>query len=150
MRRLCLDRNQTVDFRRSFYRPPASGNFSSSRPSNFSLSAGELRLNGEALPESNDFTLEALSTSDVLSGTFSDGTTFIFSGSDGDQLSTPIAIQPIAIAAPDSSPIMLNDTSDQSPQSLRNGQTLTLSGTCLLYTSPSPRDRTRSRMPSSA
>ena len=25
-----------------------------------------------------------------------------------------------------------------------------LSGTCLLYTSPSPRDRTRSRMPSSA
>ena len=26
----------------------------------------------------------------------------------------------------------------------------TLSGTCLLYTSPSPRDRTRSRMPSSA
>ena len=24
------------------------------------------------------------------------------------------------------------------------------SGTCLLYTSPSPRDRTRSRMPSSA
>ena len=27
---------------------------------------------------------------------------------------------------------------------------ITLSGTCLLYTSPSPRDRTRSRMPSSA
>ena len=26
----------------------------------------------------------------------------------------------------------------------------TLIGTCLLYTSPSPRDRTRSRMPSSA
>jgi len=29
-------------------------------------------------------------------------------------------------------------------------QTITLSYTCLLYTSPSPRDRTRSRMPSSA
>ena len=28
--------------------------------------------------------------------------------------------------------------------------TTALSGTCLLYTSPSPRDRTRSRMPSSA
>ena len=27
---------------------------------------------------------------------------------------------------------------------------LRLSGACLLYTSPSPRDRTRSRMPSSA
>jgi len=27
---------------------------------------------------------------------------------------------------------------------------LTLHGACLLYTSPSPRDRTRSRMPSSA
>ena len=26
----------------------------------------------------------------------------------------------------------------------------TVGGTCLLYTSPSPRDRTRSRMPSSA
>ena len=33
------------------------------------------------------------------------------------------------------------------------GATVTISGTnktCLLYTSPSPRDRTRSRMPSSA
>ena len=28
--------------------------------------------------------------------------------------------------------------------------TIVTSGTCLLYTSPSPRDRTRSRMPSSA
>ena len=28
--------------------------------------------------------------------------------------------------------------------------TRALTGTCLLYTSPSPRDRTRSRMPSSA
>ena len=35
---------------------------------------------------------------------------------------------------------------------LNNGATamITLTGTCLLYTSPSPRDRTRSRMPSSA
>ena len=33
-------------------------------------------------------------------------------------------------------------------EDLRNGGTL--SGVCLLYTSPSPRDRTRSRMPSSA
>ena len=33
-----------------------------------------------------------------------------------------------------------------------NGQAVALGGsvTCLLYTSPSPRDRTRSRMPSSA
>ena len=30
------------------------------------------------------------------------------------------------------------------------GDILPSSGTCLLYTSPSPRDRTRSRMPSSA
>ena len=30
------------------------------------------------------------------------------------------------------------------------GQTVGDVGTCLLYTSPSPRDRTRSRMPSSA
>ena len=33
---------------------------------------------------------------------------------------------------------------------LDEGKTTTTSSTCLLYTSPSPRDRTRSRMPSSA
>ena len=31
-----------------------------------------------------------------------------------------------------------------------NGKGYIVGGTCLLYTSPSPRDRTRSRMPSSA
>ena len=31
-----------------------------------------------------------------------------------------------------------------------NGNALAWSSACLLYTSPSPRDRTRSRMPSSA
>ena len=31
-----------------------------------------------------------------------------------------------------------------------NGEVRGISNTCLLYTSPSPRDRTRSRMPSSA
>ena len=31
-----------------------------------------------------------------------------------------------------------------------NGVNVVLCGDCLLYTSPSPRDRTRSRMPSSA
>ena len=31
-----------------------------------------------------------------------------------------------------------------------NERTIVLDGLCLLYTSPSPRDRTRSRMPSSA
>ena len=33
---------------------------------------------------------------------------------------------------------------------LRPGQLIPNEKTCLLYTSPSPRDRTRSRMPSSA
>ena len=32
----------------------------------------------------------------------------------------------------------------------RFGRTVAMIGACLLYTSPSPRDRTRSRMPSSA
>ena len=32
----------------------------------------------------------------------------------------------------------------------REARTITVKRTCLLYTSPSPRDRTRSRMPSSA
>ena len=34
--------------------------------------------------------------------------------------------------------------------SVRPHQLMAMSYTCLLYTSPSPRDRTRSRMPSSA
>ena len=38
------------------------------------------------------------------------------------------------------------DTTHKSPSCLNNNQFYT----CLLYTSPSPRDRTRSRMPSSA
>ena len=38
---------------------------------------------------------------------------------------------------------MAAETSDEAPSTI-------LSGACLLYTSPSPRDRTRSRMPSSA
>ena len=41
--------------------------------------------------------------------------------------------------------IILNNMFHSSPKEGR-----TRSGVCLLYTSPSPRDRTRSRMPSSA
>ena len=63
--------------------------------------------------------------------------------------------RPAALAAAQSSPstrllrrrlAMLNEH-EPSP---RVGRGLWLAGTCLLYTSPSPRDRTRSRMPSSA
>ena len=42
-----------------------------------------------------------------------------------------------------------NDSPDQTV-SLTGAGTTTVSGTCLLYTSPSPRDRQKSRMPSSA
>ena len=35
-------------------------------------------------------------------------------------------------------------------QGYKKGGGVAISATCLLYTSPSPRDRTRSRMPSSA
>ena len=42
----------------------------------------------------------------------------------------------------------LNDEVGMSVNTVPNG--LTQSSDCLLYTSPSPRDRTRSRMPSSA
>ena len=38
----------------------------------------------------------------------------------------------------------------ESGKLLKNGQFLILYGPCLLYTSPSPRDRQKSRMPSSA
>ena len=39
---------------------------------------------------------------------------------------------------------------DQVPARLTAGEFVMSKGACLLYTSPSPRDRTRSRMPSSA
>ena len=44
-------------------------------------------------------------------------------------------------------PYKYSDNSDYNPKSQRK---LLLHKGCLLYTSPSPRDRTRSRMPSSA
>ena len=40
---------------------------------------------------------------------------------------------------------IIEDIKEQAIESVMGGL-----GTCLLYTSPSPRDRTRSRMPSSA
>ena len=41
-------------------------------------------------------------------------------------------------------------TANDAPTTDLNGDTFVLAYACLLYTSPSPRDRTRSRMPSSA
>ena len=41
-------------------------------------------------------------------------------------------------------------SSDKDNDSIPNSRDLDSDGDCLLYTSPSPRDRTRSRMPSSA
>ena len=43
----------------------------------------------------------------------------------------------------------LRDTA-QKTRTINGKQTNLLSGSCLLYTSPSPRDRQKSRMPSSA
>ena len=44
--------------------------------------------------------------------------------------------------------LVMRDTTER-PEGVEAG-TVKLVGACLLYTSPSPRDRTRSRMPSSA
>ena len=46
----------------------------------------------------------------------------------------------------------IGNTSDTAPANAVDGQLWynSSNGACLLYTSPSPRDRTRSRMPSSA
>ena len=43
--------------------------------------------------------------------------------------------------------VSMNSVGNYSAHGLNNGRT---NKSCLLYTSPSPRDRTRSRMPSSA
>ena len=42
------------------------------------------------------------------------------------------------------------DETGVTPETACDADTVVLNGTCLLYTSPSPRDRQRSRMPSSA
>ena len=60
-------------------------------------------------------------------------------------VTSPTAASPSSIAALSSPPKASNLT-----LSLNNRSTSTQHQTCLLYTSPSPRDRTRSRMPSSA
>ena len=39
---------------------------------------------------------------------------------------------------------------DNSKEAIEAGANILVSGTCLLYTSPSPRDKRQSRMPSSA
>eukprot|EP00656_Telonema_subtile_P015169 TRINITY_DN17912_c0_g1_i1.p1 TRINITY_DN17912_c0_g1~~TRINITY_DN17912_c0_g1_i1.p1 ORF type:complete len:287 (+),score=40.91 TRINITY_DN17912_c0_g1_i1:125-985(+) len=44
----------------------------------------------------------------------------------------------------------LDFVGDTHTLTLENGTAVSITNTCLLYTSPSPRDRTRSRMPSSA
>ena len=46
--------------------------------------------------------------------------------------------------------IVRNRALAEAGRSLRVGEVLEMGRGCLLYTSPSPRDRTRSRMPSSA
>ena len=47
--------------------------------------------------------------------------------------------------------LTLKTTSEYAKYTMRGGKDINIQGdSCLLYTSPSPRDRTRSRMPSSA
>ena len=45
--------------------------------------------------------------------------------------------------------VIFSDMSNPAPRAVMEGM-IDRFGACLLYTSPSPRDRTRSRMPSSA
>ena len=51
---------------------------------------------------------------------------------------------------PEISEELAEDMSDVEEMKINESQTLKQLNSCLLYTSPSPRDRTRSRMPSSA
>ena len=46
--------------------------------------------------------------------------------------------------------VIANNKNDAIEVALRNNPEAEVLNSCLLYTSPSPRDRTRSRMPSSA
>ena len=54
------------------------------------------------------------------------------------------------IAIVNNSPITLNSIQNKILTSSSYEEKIEILNTCLLYTSPSPRDRTRSRMPSSA
>ena len=61
----------------------------------------------------------------------------------------PYANNPVVITAP-TGPIITECIGSNPTDCNVNDGSLTILATCLLYTSPSPRDRTRSRMPSSA
>ena len=84
-------------------------------------------------------------------------------------LADRVVIAPLAADTTTASGIIIPDTAKEKPQkgtvvatgpgtkddaiTVQVGDTVLYgkyAGTCLLYTSPSPRDRTRSRMPSSA
>ena len=88
------------------------------------LTASDVRLNGEAFSGN---TLPSLSFGDTLSGTFADGSGFIFSREDQDRLPDGVSIQAISLPAPDLQPITISQAADTAPQNLRAGQTLTLS-----------------------
>lgn len=100
-----------------------AGNISTDSES-LTLTAGDLRLNGEAFSGN---TLPSFLFRDVLSGTFADGSGFIFSGRDGDRLLEGASIQAISLSAPDLQPIAISQATDTAPQNLRAGQTLNLS-----------------------
>ena len=85
------------------------------------------------------------------------GTSTLFEASGLSTSATDVAIRPVwagaAVAGPayplECSPgdnLAIHIAMEKAPR----GSILVISRCCLLYTSPSPRDRTRSRMPSSA
>ena len=62
----------------------------------------------------------------------------------------PSGVQRVAVVTQSDIPVAVDPGVDHRIFPIPNGETAKTLSTCLLYTSPSPRDKRQSRMPSSA
>ena len=88
---------------------------------------GNFELNGEAYAEPNI----TLAETDVFTGSFADGSTFIFAGADGDALQN-LDLTTVALPAIGSNLAVIDSATGQSHKGLSTGDSLTVRGTGVL------------------
>ena len=89
--------------------------------SDVQLSGAKFQLNGEIFNEP----AISLAAGDVFTGTLEDGSAFIFATEIGDSLNN-VQLNRTAVPAVDSTPLVVNSSSPDAPNSLQSKQTLTL------------------------
>ena len=89
------------------------------------FSGGEYALNGDTYAESTISVESILDEPAVFTGTFADGSVFIFSGYASDFIDLA-NLNHVTLPPADTTPIFVNNTSSPAPPGLRPGQTLTL------------------------